>query len=37
MEDDKKLIIIVDDNLANLKIGNTILEEKYTSPYLAGY
>jgi putative two-component system response regulator len=29
MEDDKKLIIIVDDNLANLKIGNTILEEKY--------
>jgi putative two-component system response regulator len=30
MESDKKLIILVDDNLANLKIGNNILEEKYT-------
>jgi len=30
MEGDEKLIIIVDDNLANLKIGNNILEEKYT-------
>ena len=29
METDKKLIILVDDNLANLKIGNNILEEKY--------
>jgi len=30
MENDKKLIILVDDNLANLKIGNNLLEEKYT-------
>jgi len=30
MEDDKKLIILVDDNIANLKIGSNILEEKYT-------
>jgi len=30
MENDKKLIILVDDNLANLKIGNNFLEEKYT-------
>ncbi len=30
MENDNKLILIVDDNLANLKIGNNILEEKYT-------
>jgi len=30
MEGDEKLIILVDDNLANLKIGNNILEEKYT-------
>jgi putative two-component system response regulator len=30
MESDKKLIILVDDNLANLKIGNNLLEEKYT-------
>jgi DNA-binding response OmpR family regulator len=29
MESDKKLVILVDDNLANLKIGNSILEEKY--------
>jgi len=30
MENDNKLVLIVDDNLANLKIGNNILEEKYT-------
>jgi len=30
MEIDNKLIMLVDDNLANLKIGNNILEEKYT-------
>jgi CheY-like chemotaxis protein len=30
MENDNKLILIVDDNLANIKIGNNILEEKYT-------
>jgi putative two-component system response regulator len=30
MESDKKLIILVDDNIANLKIGNNLLEEKYT-------
>jgi len=30
MESDNKLVILVDDNLANLKIGNNILEEKYT-------
>jgi len=30
MESEKKLVILVDDNLANLKIGNNILEEKYT-------
>jgi len=29
MESDKKLVILVDDNLANLKIGNNYLEEKY--------
>ena len=38
MENDKKLVILVDDNIANLKIGNNILEEKYivaTSPSAA--
>jgi putative two-component system response regulator len=30
MESEKKLVILVDDNLANLKIGNNFLEEKYT-------
>jgi len=30
MENDKKLVILVDDNIANLKIGNNLLEEKYT-------
>jgi len=30
MENEKKLVILVDDNLANLKIGNNLLEEKYT-------
>jgi CheY-like chemotaxis protein len=30
MESEKKLIILVDDNVANLKIGNNLLEEKYT-------
>jgi len=30
MESDNKLVILVDDNLANLKVGNNILEEKYT-------
>jgi putative two-component system response regulator len=30
MENEKKMIVLVDDNLANLKIGNNLLEEKYT-------
>jgi CheY-like chemotaxis protein len=30
MESEKKLIMLVDDNIANLKIGNNLLEEKYT-------
>jgi putative two-component system response regulator len=30
MDNEKKLVILVDDNLANLKIGNNFLEEKYT-------
>jgi len=30
MESDKKLVLLVDDNLTNLKIGNNFLEEKYT-------
>jgi putative two-component system response regulator len=30
MENEKELVILVDDNLANLKIGNNFLEEKYT-------
>jgi adenylate cyclase len=30
MESNDKLILLVDDNLANLKIGYNILEEKYT-------
>jgi len=30
MESNNKLIILVDDNLANLKIGNNILEDIYT-------
>jgi putative two-component system response regulator len=30
MESEKKLVILVDDNIANLKIGNNFLEEKYT-------
>jgi len=30
MENDKKLILLVDDNIANLKIGSNLLEEKYT-------
>jgi putative two-component system response regulator len=30
MESDRKLVILVDDNLANLKIGNNLLEEKFT-------
>jgi len=30
MENEKKMIMLVDDNLANLKIGNNILGEKYT-------
>jgi len=29
MENDKKLVILVDDNLANLKIGNNFLEKNY--------
>jgi CheY-like chemotaxis protein len=29
MEDDKKLIIMVDDNPANLRIGKNVLSEKY--------
>jgi putative two-component system response regulator len=38
MDIDKKLILLVDDNLANLKIGDNFLEEKYivaTSPSAA--
>ena len=30
MENEKKLIVLVDDNPTNLKIGKTILSEKYT-------
>jgi putative two-component system response regulator len=30
MENEKKLIILVDDNLANLRIGKNVLSEKYT-------
>jgi len=30
METENKLVILVDDNPANLKIGNNLLEEKYT-------
>jgi len=30
MESNDKLILLVDDNLANLKIGHNILAEKYT-------
>ena len=30
MEDQKKLIILVDDNPANLRIGKNVLSEKYT-------
>jgi CheY-like chemotaxis protein len=30
METDKKLIIIVDDNPANLRIGKNVLSEKFT-------
>jgi len=30
METEKKLIILVDDNPANLKIGKNVLSEKYT-------
>jgi CheY-like chemotaxis protein len=30
MESSKKLIILVDDNPANLKIGKNVLSEKYT-------
>jgi len=30
METDKKLIILVDDNPANLRIGKNVLSEKYT-------
>jgi putative two-component system response regulator len=30
MESEKKLVILVDDNITNLKIGNNFLEEKYT-------
>ncbi|MDR0323069.1 MAG: response regulator [Treponema sp.] len=29
MDDEKKLIILVDDNLANLQAGTNVLEEKY--------
>jgi len=30
MDTDKKLIILVDDNPANLRIGKNVLSEKYT-------
>ena len=30
MEDEKALIIMVDDNLANLRVGKNVLTEKYT-------
>jgi len=30
MEDKKKLVILVDDNPANLRIGKNVLSEKYT-------
>ena len=30
MEVEKKLIILVDDNTANLRIGKNVLAEKYT-------
>jgi CheY-like chemotaxis protein len=30
MEDRKKLVILVDDNPANLRIGKNVLSEKYT-------
>ena len=30
MENEKKLIMLVDDNPANLKIGKNVLSEKYT-------
>jgi len=30
MGNEKKMVILVDDNLANLKIGNNLLEERYT-------
>jgi len=30
METDKKLIMLVDDNPANLRIGKNVLSEKYT-------
>jgi len=30
LEDNRRLILLVDDNPANLKIGNYLLEEKYT-------
>ena len=30
MENEKKLVIIVDDNPANLRIGKNVLSEKYT-------
>jgi len=30
MESDNKLVLLVDDNIANLKIGSNFLEEKYT-------
>jgi putative two-component system response regulator len=29
MESERKLVVLVDDNLANLKIGNNVLEEEY--------
>ena len=30
MENEKKLVILVDDNPANLRIGKNVLSEKYT-------
>jgi len=30
MEDKKKLVVLVDDNPANLRIGKNVLSEKYT-------
>jgi len=30
MEDEKKMVVLIDDNPANLRIGKNVLSEKYT-------